>query len=298
MELLDKIIDGATEHTEPLPNLLRKCLVLAHQIKNEKLSTWAGKELNGYKKDDPLPDYRIIQIVSKGFFIGPSGSQINDQPLPPGVLEPEHRDWARIANLTQPIASYDYIDNDSNPHIAWPPGLTTMYQTKFFPHYVLNRAWQEIPASAFVGIKDTVRNRILSLALELKSQLGDVSDKPEQLARQKVDQSVVFHIYGSNNVIASTAQTINQAQRDVVITQSAKSLIKALLQFGIEQTDANDIIEALKDDGDAETPSLGQKTIITIKKVANKMATASGAITTAAATSVITKMVLQYLGLG
>jgi AbiTii-like protein len=220
MELLDKIIDGATEHTEPLPNLLRKCLVLAHRLKNDKLSTWAGKELNGYQEDDQLPSYRIIRIVSKGFFIGPGGSRIDDQPLTPSVLKPEHRDWTRVANLTQPIASYELFNTDANPQIPWPPGLTAMYQTKFFPHYVLNRAWQEIPASAFVGLKDTVRNRILSLALELKSQLVDVSDKPEQLAPEKVDQSVVFHIYGNNNIIASTAQAINQAGRDVVITQN------------------------------------------------------------------------------
>jgi hypothetical protein len=242
MELLSKIIHGATESTEPLPNLLRRCLVLAHELKNDKLAIWVQKELNGYDRDDDaLPSYRIVRIVAKGFFVEPYGSQINDQPLPPGVLDPEERDWAQLAHLTQPIASYESVRRGDRPRHPWPPGLTTKYQTKFFDHYVLNRAWQEIPSSAFVGLTDTVRNRILSFALELKGQLGDVSDEPERLSPQKVDKSVVYHIYGSNNVIASTAQTINQAGRDIVAAGDAESLVKALLQFGVEKTDAEEI---------------------------------------------------------
>src|ERR1700692_1568687 len=94
MQLLDKIIDGATESTEPVSNLLRRCLVLAHDLKNEKLAAWASMELNGYQRDDPLPSYRTIRIVARGFFIGPYGGQLDDQPLTPGVMDEEHRDWA------------------------------------------------------------------------------------------------------------------------------------------------------------------------------------------------------------
>ena len=43
----------------------------------DRLSTWALKELNGYEKDDPLPPYRVVQIVARGFFVGPLGGQSN-----------------------------------------------------------------------------------------------------------------------------------------------------------------------------------------------------------------------------
>jgi hypothetical protein len=298
VELLSKIIDGATESTEALSNLLRRCLVLADELKNDNLANWVQKELNGYDGDDELPGYRIVRIVAKGFFVGPYGSQISDQPLPPLVLDPEHRDWAQLARLTQPIASYESIRGGSNnPRIEWPPSLTAFYQTKFFDHYVLNRAWQEIPSLAFVALTDTVRNRILSLALELKRQLRSVNDESERLAPEKVDKSVVYHIYGNNNVIASTAQTINQAGRDVVTPGDAESLIKALLQFGVEKVGAHEIVKSLGPRGDEHAPSLGQRTASVIKEVASKVAAAGGKMTTAAATSVITQMVLQYLGL-
>jgi AbiTii len=298
MELLEKIIVAATENTEPLANLLRQCLVLAHVLKNDKLATWAQSELNGYDNNDSLPPYRKIPVIARGFFIGPFQSQIRNQPLTPGVLDPEHQDWARTANLAQPIAAYEGHGTRDGGQIPWPPGLTIKYQTKFYEGYVLNRAWQEIPLSAFASLTDTVPNRILSLALELKDQLGDVSDKPDKLAAEKVDSSVVYHIYGSNNVIASTAQTINQAGRDVVITGDVESLVQTFLQFGIEKADAEEIVRALENDGKKHTPSLGRGTIAAIKKIAGKMVASGGTITTAAATSIITKFVLQYLGLG
>jgi hypothetical protein len=41
--------------------LLRKCLVLAHQLKNDRLRSWVENELNGYATSDAeLPEYRRI----------------------------------------------------------------------------------------------------------------------------------------------------------------------------------------------------------------------------------------------
>jgi len=37
MQLLDEIIQGAVDDKTSLSVLLRKCLLLAHQLKNEKL---------------------------------------------------------------------------------------------------------------------------------------------------------------------------------------------------------------------------------------------------------------------
>jgi hypothetical protein len=64
--LLDDIIDLATNTGQSITVLLRKCIVLAHQIKNDRLKTWANKELNGYGDEDVLPDYRVISARRQG----------------------------------------------------------------------------------------------------------------------------------------------------------------------------------------------------------------------------------------
>ena len=57
--LLDDIINLAVDNKQPITNLLRKCVVLAHQIQNERLKIWATKELNGYDPGDEIPTYRV-----------------------------------------------------------------------------------------------------------------------------------------------------------------------------------------------------------------------------------------------
>ena len=71
--LLDDIIDLATNTNQSISVLLRKCIVLAHQIKNDRLKTWANKELNGYGEDDELPEYRVIPASAKGHLSGWGG---------------------------------------------------------------------------------------------------------------------------------------------------------------------------------------------------------------------------------
>jgi hypothetical protein len=60
MKLLDDIIDLAVDNSSSLSMLLRKCLLLAHTLKNQRFRTWAEKELDGYDQRNELPDYRAF----------------------------------------------------------------------------------------------------------------------------------------------------------------------------------------------------------------------------------------------
>jgi len=73
--LLDDIINLAIDGKQPLPDILRKCLLLGHELKNERLKTWAKQELDGYKSGKDVPEYRIVPAQAKGNFIGPFHSQ-------------------------------------------------------------------------------------------------------------------------------------------------------------------------------------------------------------------------------
>jgi hypothetical protein len=67
-----------------------------------------------------------LPASSQGLFLGSFGRQLRDQPLTPGVMDQEHRDWARVANLTQPIAAHEGYDNkEGRVQISWPPSIAT-----------------------------------------------------------------------------------------------------------------------------------------------------------------------------
>jgi hypothetical protein len=149
MQLLDEIIALAIDGNGKTPVLLRKCLLLALQLKNDRLSYWAERELDGYSEKDDPPEYRRTTGMAKGYFLGPFGASISDQPLPASVLKEEHRHWARDIQLRQPIVAYEDSGDTGTAVFMWPADMVAAYQAKFIHGYALNRAWLEIPGTTF-----------------------------------------------------------------------------------------------------------------------------------------------------
>ena len=215
MKLLDEIVDLAVEGETSLPVLLRKCLVLSHRLKNERLKVWAEKELDGYTNDDALPDYRVTNTNSKGIFFGAFGSKIENQPIPTLVLKEHHRALVEIAHLRSPIASYQLgtKGNEGQWSIPWSPNLVAIYQAKFYEGaYALVSAWQELPTTFIAALLDTVRNRVLKLGLELQEELGSVGDNPAALSPERIDQTVITNIYGGHVVIAARVRDVTSSR--------------------------------------------------------------------------------------
>jgi hypothetical protein len=151
MKLLDDIIAGAVDGQQPIADVLRKCLVLAFQLKNDRLKEWVEKELNGFfERRDALPDYREAAVHSKGNFQGGGDSWLPSRPLPLSNLDKKHQAYVRTFRFVQPIASLDTggkTDEAHNAIVNWPPDVIVQYQGKFIRGYALVQAWQELPAS-------------------------------------------------------------------------------------------------------------------------------------------------------
>lgn len=266
MKLVDEIIELASNDSASLSGVLRKFLVLAHQLKNQRLKEWTTNELNGYPTDGELPEYRMTRALAKGDFHGAFGASITNQTIPPAGLEKKHREFAESINLYQPIASYDLSKrgDQENAHgmVEWPPNLVLYYQDKFYEGRMsLVAARQIIPASVITGLCDTVRTRVLQFALELKDDLGEVSNNPSQLSPEKVESKVINYIYGGTNIIAAEASQIEQTSNITVKYNDIASLQTAMNNLGISQKDFKTLTHAMEEDQkDAGEKTLGQKT--------------------------------------
>ena len=235
MALLDDIIEAATDDKVPIGTLLRKCLLLEYQVKNEKFRAWLNNELDGYDRDreDEIPSYRVFTCLNKGLLIGP-GLRSDHQPLSLHVMEDNDRKLVEKVYLDQPAASYDGRPNKlADAHIPWSPTLTAKYQRSFFTGAVINRAWQEIPGSVLVGLTEQVRTRVLRFALDLKDALPASNSDPKEVPPATVENSVVNHIYGGNILIASHAENVSQIAHTTVAVGDTAALKKALKLLGI-----------------------------------------------------------------
>lgn len=109
--LLDDIIRLAQDDRESLPNLLRKCLVLASELKNTRLEAWANQELDGYQagKDENIPAYRKIHANAYGSFAGPFNSFSNKHIIILAVMKEQHRPRPETMHLIQSVSALDNL---------------------------------------------------------------------------------------------------------------------------------------------------------------------------------------------
>lgn len=294
MKLVDEIVEMASDSKRPLGDALRKCLVLAFELKNANLKEWVEKELNGFDGDEEAPDYRRVNLHSKGHFSGPLGASIRNRPIPTMMLEDDHLQYLNT-KLVQPIGAYEKLASagpGDNLRIPWPPDLTTLYQSKLIKGYGLVSAWQEVPMSLVVGLCEEVRNRLLRFALEIREELGQVGDKASEVPAAKVEAAVVNHIYGGTNVIAGTASDFTQMGSVNVIAGDTNSLATALKSLGFTDVETGELKATLAVEG-----TIGQKTAKWIKEKSVKVGGPAGKIATGVVQAVVTKWAMQYLGL-
>jgi hypothetical protein len=202
MALLDDIIEAATDDKVPIGTLLRRCLVLEHQVKNEKFKKWLDRELDGYDNDSEVPSYRTLVCVNRGDFLGLTVRMPN-QPISLHIMEERDRKLVERCVLHQPAASYEARpDKSSDAQMPWPPFLTAKYAQKVYEggEPTLHRAWQVLPGSFLVALSEQVRTRVLRFALELKDNLPKDSVDATTVPADVVEKSVVTNIFGGKAI--------------------------------------------------------------------------------------------------
>jgi hypothetical protein len=299
--LLDDIIGLAIDGNQPLPDLLRKCLLLGHELKNERLKEWANQELTGYKTGRGLPEYRIIPAQARGSFIGPFHAQFPSHIIPPAVLEAGHRGWAERVYLLQAVSAFADIlkDNSSTQKslvFHWPPYMVAYYQDKIMPDFICHSAWQSIPPSALAELLDSVRNRTLNMALGIKEELGtsfaDLSRIKSGEAATKIQSIVIQNTGGSTNVAFAHA-SLDASGQTVVAVRDKQALDAVLRKSGLEKVDLDNLTEAMEIDGTEPGSRVGEW----IKSNASKVLTGGVKIGTKIGTEILTALIKQHYGL-
>jgi hypothetical protein len=254
--LLDDIINLAIDSKQPLPDILRNCLLLGHELKNERLKQRANQELDGYGDGQDLPEYRMVHGRAKGNFVGPGHMQYNSYFIPPVALEESHRNWATTLPLAQSVSAYsDLIKNATTGSFVfpWPGDLLVYYQQRLMQGgFICHSAWQEIPVNALVEVLDAVRNRTLNMALQIKDELGtSYTDlrriQPTEAAKI---QSIVFNnLGGSANVAFGGSVDASMQGQTVIAVGDRQALDRVLTSAGLSSEDVGSLTSAIEADG-------------------------------------------------
>lgn len=306
--LLKRIREGATSSTAPLGEVLRLCMRLGKQLKNEELVRWARMEASGYSKAEDLPDYRKMPTESRGHFSGPFGSGLRNAHIPNSVIEEKHREVLCNMYMFEPVNELENLakgidSKDNTLSIPWSGDIIAYYQRKeiYSAGMTLSSAWRVMTREKIVGVLETIRTRVLDFILEIEEELGITeSEEHRNLAitqpqPQTIQQIFIEKIYGGNFAVGQnqdvTQQTISVNKGDFA------SLKKYLKQLGIEEKEIGSLEKAMAKDNSQKTrPGPAVKSwLAKVKKIGLK---GSLSVASNVAGSLLANAIMKFYGLG
>jgi len=299
--ILNDIIKAATDATS-LSTLLRMCTVLAHKVGNERLKSWATQELNGYSLQKDVPESRVVPAGAVGTFVV-GWSQVTRN-IPSVMLDTKHREWAEVVRICEPVRTLEHVlqtKEKGQMVYSWNANLVVRYQGSIMENCHMIDAHQEVPKGAIAGVLDTIRNRVLEMALELQGQIAITDDDlakvaADQKKAEKVDKTVVNIIYGGGNVYVADSGSniqVNTLYEQKITAGDWQQLMQVLAGTGIDQPSVAELEGALKHDNG----TIGSRVQSWIKQAAPKMVKEGAKIGVAVGQELLTQWLKQYCGL-
>ena len=265
MSLLREIQNAAIDSNIELTTLLRKCKVLAVRLESLEFKLWVDNELNGYKSENTLPEYRILSVNSKGHFSGAFGSGLNYADIPLMCLPEKLRDSMSLSYLREPVASLEALVTDSNKGTAeepWNPDIVAIVGQNIYQDMNCMQAWKVIPITSVIATLDIIRNRILNFALEIEMEnpnVGEAEVHSKPVSSEKIQQIFNTYISGTVQNVATGSHSFKQQatstdQNSELFSQILESLnnitdpeLNRLLSSNVEDMQASQNTEAFKD---------------------------------------------------
>lgn len=310
MTLLNDLVEEAAGISTSLAMLLRKAKVLATRLGAEPLEQWVDLELDGYSHTEvspALPSYRALRpCLVQGEFLLPYQTQSHTLAIPRNHF-PSDLAWVEDHHLfdvwfPMPVGVIEALlqqsDGVGGMRIPWPDDAVALTnramnsgRVGLYRDSLLLSAWKPITQGELVSILESVRSRVLDVALRLETLAPDAGRLNHSSA---AGTAIVNNFFGS-------VGTLVQGDHNLVTVAPGdrQGLRSQLLALGIDDTAVQELFGAL--DADAATAgskTLGTKTKDWLARTSAGAASAGGKVATAAAGGVIGHLVLQFLGLG
>ena len=263
--VLQDIIDGASGDSVPVSSLLRKLKVLAARTQTPKLAEWVDYELEGYPDGVSIPAYRgPFNPPVLGHFVGAYGAQARNVQIPPSTFPPELREGHLFKIwLCGPVAEIEQMASSESTTFSWPPDGERYYNhavqkgevTRVVREdLILAQVVRPLARQYVVGALDTVRTRILDLALELET-VAPAAGQPEA---SNMDRDHARQIINNYNFLGSASNVAigREVVQFVGLPQAGDqdSLVRYLAAVGVHPRDLVELEQAIEADSREQSP--------------------------------------------
>lgn len=209
MSLILEIQAAALDSAVHLPDLLRKCKVLAARLKHQPFADWVSSELSGYRDLTEPPDYRRIKTQSYGNFVGSYGRKLLRVPIPTFTVPERFRANLDEIGCRQSVSALAELlaSGDGDLSSPWSPDFIgyCQHNAPMYEGMTLLSAWRSVGRADIKAILDTTRTRILDFVLAIGDQApgaGDVPPgSPPAVPHSAVTQTFYTTIYGGQSSV-------------------------------------------------------------------------------------------------
>lgn len=243
---MSKILDGITSNKVSLDVALQRLLVIANKTENKDLANWCASELNGYKGDAEIPEYRHFKsrnIIYSGF---KGNLNIKNTPLGFGYLPEDVLSQVEHVKITEDIGKVqEYASKNETLSIDL---------TFLAPHVYKNTndgyrggiqctsITNIIPASLYSQVLSCVKTRVINLICSYETaginiDKFDINPKKlETISRKNYDLYKTVVLDGTTYAITPKEKKITWNIIVPIIVGIVSSVAAGLIVYFITRT--------------------------------------------------------------
>ena len=304
MDLVRQIVEILSDTRPNLENALIKTKVLLHRLREQAYADWINKELNGYSKDDEVPDYRVIPSSVKITATDGFTRRWKDMPAPIGHLDEKTRRWLERNELRQSISSLESLAHSEGDMLTRPipPEFWPKLGEKLSSGIVVDYAHCEMSKAQLQGVLTQIRSRLLDFVLELEAKLPrDASEEDVREISKKVHVGNLLNnaMFGSNTTIVIGDNNRQNLSFSVVQKGDFASLSTFLKSRGVSDPDISVLKTAIEKDGaqvDPESRQYGPRVKEWLKTMFAKAVETSWQVEVGVASSLLANALQHYYG--
>lgn len=285
----------AADSGTPIPELLRKALLISTKLGLKDFRQWVLYELNGYDRVDDLPDYRLIygdlrvHNPYRGY-------------IPFIIQESEIAEMVRQVHVMQSVDSLSHVLTEAPDQMLtfpFPPEAEAALM-RMQDSFSAMRPTRIVARNQIVGILEQVRTHLLSWALQLEVEgvLGEgLTFSETEKRRAEMSQSINIHNF--QGVLGNVADSNVQQNLNMTITPgNFSSLAAHLADHGVSTDDLHELENAVRHDPQpSDKAKLGDRVSIWIGKMIGKAAQGGWNISLGAAGNLLASAIAKFYGL-
>lgn len=167
-----QIIKDIVEDNVSLEKSLTRLLVLAKDVKNKQLEVWVQKELNGYSKEDELPQYRRADCPLLEYSGINGNFQVTNVPLPQHWLEKETFDMISTVSIYDGVRSVNERANNTSASYRDLTAFAGEIYKKSGGSVSCTSIKHIIPQAVYQTVCSEVKTKMITALYELEKRYG------------------------------------------------------------------------------------------------------------------------------